>query len=567
MPGGTDQTLRPFLWRAERLYPETEIVSRTAGGIERYDYARYADRVAQLANALDDAGVEAGDRVGTVCWNDHWHLETYFAVPNRGSQLHTINPMLPEHHLQYIVENAEDRVLFVNPSLLEAVESAYDPDAFASVERFVVMGDAVPDTDLPDVVDYESFVDGHPTDYDWPAVDEDRPAGMCYTSGTTGRPKGVEYTHQMLWSHTMAVQSPQGIPVEDRDVVMPFVPMFHVNAWGIPFQATAAGAKQVLPGPSPEPADLAALIEEEDVTLTAGVPTIWLGLMEHVEEHGADLSSLERLVVGGSAAPEAMVRWFEDRGIELVHGWGMTEMSPLGSVAHIKHDLRDADPETLVAKRTKQGLILPGIEFRVVDDDGDEVPWDGESFGELWIRGPWVTEEYFARPEANEEEFEDVSASDASGESGAPAPGRYLKTGDIVTVDGDGYVEIVDRAKDVIKSGGEWISSVELENALMAHDDVAEATVIGVPHERWQERPVAFVVPAADADTDGLDEALVELLRDDFPKWWLPDEVIFIDEIPKTATGKFSKKDLRDEYSDASLVEGEVPEDVAPDDA
>jgi fatty-acyl-CoA synthase len=548
MPGGTDQTLRPFLWRAANLYPETEIVSRTVGGIERYDYRSYADRVAQLAHALDDAGIEAGDRVGTVCWNDHWHFETYFAVPNRGSQLHTINPLLPDHHVQFIVENAADRLVFVNPSLLEKVGSAYEPESFASVEQFVVMGDSAPETDLPNVTDYESFIDGYPTEYDWPALDEEQPAGMCYTSGTTGKPKGVEYTHQMLWAHVMATQQPQGIPIRDDDVVMPFVPMFHVNAWGLPFSTTAAGAKHVFPGPSPDPEDLANLIEAEGVTITAGVPTIWLGMMEYAEANDPDLSSLDKVIVGGSAAPEAMIRWFENQGIELVHAWGMTEMSPIGSVAYLKGDLRDADFDTQIEKRKTQGLMVPGIEYRVVDDDGEDVPWNGEDFGELWVRGPWITQEYFKRPEANETDFED----------------GYLKTGDIVTVDEDGYLQIVDRAKDVIKSGGEWISSVELENALMAHDDVSEATVIGVPHERWQERPVAFVVPVEGVDVADIEDELHDLLREDFPKWWLPDDVIQIDEIPKTATGKFSKKDLRDEYSDESLVEGRVPEGAAP---
>jgi fatty-acyl-CoA synthase len=328
---------------------------------------------------------------------------------------------------------------------------------------------------------------------------------------------------------------------------MPVVPMFHVNAWGMPFSATAVGAKHVYPGPAPEPADVAALIENEGVTVTAGVPTVWLGLLEYMQDNEVDLSSLEQVIIGGSAAPEAVIRQFDELGVEVLHAWGMTEMSPIGTVAHLKGGLEDADYDTQVEKRTKQGLAVPGLEFRVVDDDGNEIPWDGEAFGELYVRGPWVTTEYFKRPDASEEDFE----------------GSWLKTGDIVSVDPDGYLKIVDRAKDVIKSGGEWISSVELENALMAHDDVSEATVIGVPHERWQERPVAFVVPTAGAGDD-LEEELLGMLREDFPKWWLPDDVVYIDEIPKTATGKFSKKDLREEYADESLVEGKVPEDAAP---
>jgi len=543
-------TLRPFLWRAANLYPETEIVSRTHDGIERYTYAEYADRTAQLANALEAAGIEEGDRVATFCWNHHRHFETYFGVPTIGAQLHTINPLLPDEHIQYIVGNANDEIIFVDPSLVEKLAgAAEDAVEFDGVE-FVVIGDAVPETTLEPVTDYESFLEGRDTEYDWPQLDEEQPAGMCYTSGTTGRPKGVEYTHKMLWAHTMESLAPGGIPMDDDDVVMPVVPMFHVNAWGMPFTATAGGAKHVYPGPSPDPADLAGLIEDEGVTITAGVPTVWLGLMEYAEETDLDLSSLDTVIVGGSAAPRAMIEWFDERDVEVLHAWGMTEMSPIGSVAHLKTDLEDEPYEVQLDKRSKQGLFVPGLEFRVVDDDGEEVPWNGEDFGELYVRGPSVTTEYFKRPDANEEDFED----------------GWLKTGDIVSVDEDGYIKIVDRAKDVIKSGGEWISSVELENSIMAHDEVSEAAVVGVPHERWQERPVAFVVPTADADEEALPEGILEMLRDEYPKWWLPDEIELIDEIPKTATGKFSKKDLREEHADASLVEGQVPEESAPDD-
>jgi fatty-acyl-CoA synthase len=550
MPGGTDLTLRPFLWRAEKLYPDTEIVSRTHDGIERYTYGEYADRTAQLANALDAAGIEEGDRIGTFCWNHHRHFETYFAVPTIGAQLHTINPLLPDEHIQYIVGNAEDRIIFVDPSLVEKLEgAAEDAVEFDDVE-FVVMGDAVPETTLEPVTDYESFVEDESAEYDWPELDEDQPAGMCYTSGTTGRPKGVEYTHKMLWTHTMESLSPAGIPMDDDDVVMPVVPMFHVNAWGMPFTATAGGSKHVYPGPSPSPEDLAKLIEEEGVTITAGVPTVWLGLMEYAKENDLDLSSLDSVIVGGSAAPRSMIKWFDDRDVELLHAWGMTEMSPIGSVAHLKAGLEDDPYEEQLKKRSKQGLFVPGLEFRVVDDDGNEVPWNGEDFGELLVRGPSVTTEYFKRPDANEEDFED----------------GWLRTGDIVTVDEDGYIKIVDRAKDVIKSGGEWISSVELENSIMAHDDVSEAAVVGVPHEKWQERPIAFVVPVEGADEEELREGIYAMLREEYPKWWLPDAVEFIDAVPKTATGKFSKKDLREEYDDADLFEGQTPEEAAPDD-
>jgi fatty-acyl-CoA synthase len=550
MPGGTDQTLRPFLWRAEKLYPDTEIVSRTHEGIERYTYSEYADRTAQLAHAMDEVGIGDGERVATFCWNHHRHFETYFAIPTTGRQLHTINPLLPDEHIQFIVQNAEDRIIFVDPSLAEKLAAAHDPEAFESVERIVVMGSETPDLGM-NAVDYESFIDGHDTEYDWPVLDEERPAGMCYTSGTTGKPKGVEYTQQMLWSHTMATMTPQGLGIGDDEVVMPVVPMFHVNAWGMPFSTTAAGAKHVYPGPSPDPEDIAGLIEDEGVTITAGVPTVWLGLQEYMQAgNDVDLSTLDTVIIGGSAAPKAMIEWFDDHGVSVTHAWGMTEMSPIGSVAHLKGGLaEDLTYEEQLERRAKQGLIVPGLEFRVIDDDGNEVPWNGEDFGELHVRGPWVTQEYFKRPEANETDFE----------------GNWLKTGDVVTVDEDGYIQIVDRAKDVIKSGGEWISSVELENAIMAHDDVAEAAVVGVPHERWQERPVAFVVPGKGVDVDTLEQNLREMISEEYPKWWLPDDFIEIDEVPKTATGKFSKKDLREEYAQESLVEGQVPEEAAPD--
>ncbi|SFL16463.1 fatty-acyl-CoA synthase [Halogranum rubrum] len=557
MAGTTDQTLQPFLWRASRLFPEQEVVSRTHEGVQRYTYSEYEARVGRLANALADAGIEEGDRVATFSWNHHWHFETYFAVPNMGAQLHTINPLLPDHHIQYIVENASDAVIFVDPSLLEKLEGALAADggeeAFASVDQFVVVGSSVPDTSLSPVTDYESFVEGHDAEYDWPEVSEEQPAGMCYTSGTTGEPKGVEYTQQMLWAHTMASLPQSGLDIGPDDVVMPVVPMFHVNAWGMPFSTTAAGAKHVYPGPAPTPEDLAKLIEEEGVTLTAGVPTVWLGLLDYLDEHDADLSSLERIVIGGSAAPESVIRRFdEEYDVDVLHAWGMSEMSPIGTVSHLKPEMHDWPKEDQYAKRAKQGLFVPGLEYRVVDDDGNEVPQNGEDFGELWVRGPWVVTEYFKRPDANEEDFED-----------APG-GKWLKTGDVVTIDSDGYMELVDRAKDVIKSGGEWISSVELENALMSHDDVAEATVIGVPHERWQERPVACVVPKEGVDQEALKADLQKLVGDKFPKWWAPDEVVFIESVPKTATGKFDKKVLRDQYDDESLVEGKTPEDAAP---
>ncbi|WP_251330880.1 long-chain fatty acid--CoA ligase [Haloplanus pelagicus] len=522
----TGQTLRPFLSRAATLYPDREVVSRTADGTTRYTYAAYADRVSRLAAALRAAGIERGDRVATLCWNHDRHFEAYFAVPDLGAQLHTINPLLPAEDVRTIVERAGDRLLFVDPSLTDALTAAYDPDAFESVEQVVVVGSETPDLPAESVTSFEAFVAGHDATFDPPTLDGDDLAGLCYSSGTTGDPKGVEYTQRMLWSHTMAIMTPMGLDIADHDVVMPVVPMFHINAWGLPYAATAAGAKHVYPGPSPDPADLVGLIEREGVTVTAGVPTVWLGVLDYLQDHEADLSTLDRIVIGGAAPPERLIRAFDDRGVEVVHGWGMTETAPVGAVSHLKPELRDADYETQLTKRTKQGLVLPGLEFDVVDDAGESVPHDGESMGELRIRGPWVAEAYL------DADPEDVFAD------------GWLRTGDVVTVDADGYVELVDRAADVIKSGGEWISSQALENAIMGHEAVTEAAVVGVPHERWGERPVAYVVADA-ADHDALIDTVSDRLRESYPDWWVPDSFEFVESIPKTATGKFAKTDLR----------------------
>jgi len=539
------QTLRPFLSRAVKLYPDRELVARTGTGTVRYTYETYADRVGRLADALRAAGVGRGDTVATMCWNHDRHAEAYYAVPNLGARLHTINPLLPGEDVRRIVDEAGDRLLFVDASLAGALAEAYAPAAFESVEQIVVVGEGMPDLPFETVVDADDFVVGHDPDPAYPNLGGDDPAGLCYSSGTTGAPKGVAYTQRMLWSHTMAILTPMGLDISDADVVMPVVPMFHINAWGLPYAATAAGAKHVYPGPSPDPADLVDLIEREGVTLTAGVPTVWLGVLDHLDTHDADLSSLERIVVGGAAPPERLVRAFDDHGVEVVHGWGMTETAPVGAVSHLKPELRDANYETRLGKRLKQGLILPGLEFRVVDDSGDDVPHDGESMGELLVRGPWVATEYYGG--AGDDDFE----------------GSWLRTGDVVTVDTDGYVDLVDRAADVINSGGEWISSQALENAIMDHGAVREAAVVGVPHERWGERPVAYVVSDADAaGREALTDALRARLREPYPDWWVPDRFEFVQTLPKTATGKFDKVGLRERFD--GRLDGAV--DAAPPD-
>ena len=537
---GHAQTIRPFLSRAARLYPDRELVARTADGTVRYTYAEYADRVGRLASALRAVGIDRGDHVATMCWNHDRHAEAYYAVPNLGAALHTINPLLPADDVRRIVAEAADRLLFVDASLAGALAEAYDSDAFESVEQAVVVGGEAPDLPV-DAVGIDAFVGGHDPAPDYPDLGGDDAAGLCYSSGTTGAPKGVRYTQRMLWSHTMAILTPAGLDISHHDTVMPVVPMFHINAWGLPYAATAAGAAQVYPGPSPDPADLVTLIEDEGVTLTAGVPTVWLGVLDYLGDHDADLSTLERVVVGGAAPPERLIRAFDDRGVEVVHGWGMTETAPVGAVSHLKPELRDAGYETRLDKRLKQGLILPGLEFRAVDDDGSEVPHDGESMGELLIRGPWVTTSYYGR-EDDDESFE----------------GSWLRTGDVVTVDGSGYIELVDRSADVINSGGEWISSQAVENAIMDDGSVREAAVVGVPHDRWGERPVAYVVTDAD-DREALIDAAGERVRAAYPDWWVPDRVEFVETLPKTATGKFDKVGLRARFEGS--LDGSVDAD------
>ncbi|MFT4909125.1 MAG: fatty-acyl-CoA synthase [Natronomonas sp.] len=534
-------TLRPFFWRATRLFPETEVVSRTHDGIDRYTYLDFGDRVRRLAAALANMGVTSGDRVGTLGWNTHRHLEAYYAVPLSGAQLHTVNLLLRDDNVEYIINDAADDVLIVDRDAVTILDRLWDQ--IDGVREVVVMDDIVPETDadLPLSAFEDLIADTDPM-ASWPPLSEDDPAGMCYTSGTTGMPKGVEYTHKMLYAHAMMVMTPAALNIAEDDVVMPVVPMFHVNSWEFPYAVTMAGAKQVYPGPSPDPADLVDLIESEDVTLTAGVPTVWIDVLGHLDEHGGDLSSLERIIVGGSAAPREVMRRYEDEyDVTIEHAWGMTEVMSIGSVSRPTSGAATGGREAALDKRAKQGLLSPGLEMRVVGDDGEPVSWDGEAFGELLVRGPTVVGEYYNRPEANESDF--VAADDGGT--------RWLRTGDIATVDEDGYIEVVDRAKDVIKSGGEWISSIELENALMAHDDIAEAVVIAAPHERWQERPLAFVVPKAGCEI-GV-EAVRTFLAKEFPRWWLPDGVRFREEIPKTATGKFDKKTLRETIEEPDL--------------
>ena len=530
-------TVDKILDRAVQLYPDREIVTkRMDGSLHRYTYGEMADRVGKLANALEALGVERGERIATVAVNNFRHLELYFAPAVSGRSIHMCNMRLPDDHFQYIVNDAEDKVLFVDPPFLEKVEA--NADAFETVEQYVVLGDHVPETDLEPVVAYEDLIEDQSAEYDRPDLDEEEECGMCYTSGTTGKPKGVAYTHRGIYLHSIMASHVDTTAVSQADTVLPVVPMFHANGWGIPYTATFVGAKQVLPGVHSDPEPVAKLIDEEEVTLSAGVPTIWLGMADYLEENPeVDISNIDRLTVGGSAPPESLIRTYDERyDAPILQGWGMTETSPLGSVSKLRRETEELPPEEQYRLLSKAGIPVPGIEVRIIDEEGEEVPKNGEDFGELQVRGPWVVDEYHDRPDANAESFTDDG---------------WLKTGDIATMDEHGFIDIVDRKKDVIKSGGEWISSVDLENELMAHEAVAEATVIAVPHEKWQERPMACVVLAggADASADDLESHLAE----SFPDWWLPDEYQFVEEIPKTSTGKFDKMALRNRFDDVEL--------------
>jgi fatty-acyl-CoA synthase len=499
--------VRGIAERAERLFGHREIVSRTHDGVERSTYAEVVERARRVASSLQRLGVRPGDRVATFGWNSVRHLELYLALPAMGAVLHTLNIRLFEADLHYIVGHAEDRVIFLDASLAEAMPR------FEGVEHEVVMPDGPGARD--GALDYEQLVaDGDPG-FAFPDVDERQAAAMCYTSGTTGRPKGVVYSHRSTVLHTLIANQADSIGLREVDTVMPVVPMFHANAWGLPYAAALAGSRQVLPGPRMAPADLAALIAAERVTFSGAVPTIWQGMLQL--DPPPDLSSLDRVICGGSAVPEALIRAFDARfGVPLIQAWGMTETSPMASVSHLPAD-PPADEDARYRLRATQGRIVPLVDFRI----------DEESGGELQVRGPTIASTY----------YEDESAAEKFTDDG------WLRTGDVAEVDEGGYIRLVDRTKDLVKSGGEWISSVELENAIMAHPDVLEAAVVAVPDERWSERPCACVVRSQGSELDG--DALRAFLADRVAKWWLPERVEFIDEVPKTSVGKFDKKVLR----------------------
>jgi fatty-acyl-CoA synthase len=529
-------TLNHVLLRLRSCNSGAEVITLTeAGSVRRAKHAELAARIDRLARALERLGVEQGDRVATFAWNNQRHLELYFAVPCTGAVLHTLNIRLFEEQLTYIVNHAEDKLIFVDQSLVPVLTSL--APSFESVEHYVVMGDGGPQPalleQLPNALDYEQLLDAAgPQPFDYPDLDERQAAALCYTSGTTGNPKGVLYSHRSISLHSSATLMSDSNGLSRTDRVLAVVPMFHANAWGLPYGAALAGADLILPDRFLSAEPLARLITAEQPTLMGCVPTIFADLLRYAEEHPeVDLSSLTNAACGGSAVPRQLMKDFEERhGVRIFQAWGMTETSP---VATYSRPLEGEHDDAYWDDRAKQGRPLPWVELRLVDDDGREIPWDGESTGEIQVRGPWVASAYFREPD--EEKFD----------------AGWLRTGDIAAVDEKGFVRITDRAKDVIKSGGEWISSVELENELMSHPDVVEAAVIAKPDERWAERPLCCVVLGDGASATA--EQLVEHLRGRVAKWWLPDEFAFIDEIPKTSVGKFDKKVLRRELSAGSL--------------
>jgi len=528
-------TLTPLMERARRLYSSKEIVTKVGPSLERTTYGQWAERVNRLANALARLGIQKGDRVATFAWNNTRHLELYFAVPCMGAVLHPLNLRLPGDQLLYIINHAGDKILFVDPSLLPVVEKL--APQLKNVKHYVVMGDTVPETTLAPVSAYEDLLKEVGSDHPWPALHENDAAAMCYTSGTTGNPKGVVYSHRAIYLHSLGLSMADSFALAEPDTFMPVVPMFHVLAWGAPYACTMLGVKQVFPGSHLQPRDLAELIQVEKVTITAGVPTLWLGLLGLLEKERYDLSSLKCMIVGGAAAPQSMIEAYQKKyGLQIVHAWGMTEMTPLGTVSRLKSYQTELPEATKFAIRAKQGLPSVGVEIRGMDEDGHEIPWDGKTFGELQVRGPWIIRSYY-NDERSSQSFTD----------------GWFRTGDVVTIDPEGFVQIVDRTKDVIKSGGEWISSQDLENAIMAHPKVMEAAVIAVAHPKWQERPLACVVPKPDFRDSITKEEILQHLRARFDKMYLPDDIIFIEAVPKTSVGKFDKKVLRSQYKDYKL--------------
>ena len=521
---------------AERHHGDAEIVSRRVeGDIHRYTYKDSAKRARQVASALDRLELEFSDRVATLAWNGYRHFELYYGVSGSGRVLHTVNPRLHPDQIAWIANHAEDQVLCFDMNFLPLVQAVHSK--CPTIKKYIALCDEAllpKDSGIPNLVSYESWIGAESGEYQWPSFDENSASSMCYTSGTTGNPKAALYSHRSSTLHAYAAALPDVMGISARDAILPVVPMFHVNAWGIPYSAALTGAKLVFPGPAMDGKSIYELIEAEKVTYAAGVPTVWQMLLTHMKPAGLRFSTLQRTIIGGSACPPAMISAFsDDYGVEVLHAWGMTEMSPLGTVCTLKNKHDALSPEDKMKIRLKQGRSIYGVDLKIVNEAGDELAWDGKTYGDLHVKGPWIVREYF------------------KSEGGNPLVNGWFPTGDVGTIDADGYLQITDRSKDVIKSGGEWISSIDVENIAVAHPAVAIAACIGMIHPKWDERPIIAVVKRSGMDVTR--EELIKFYDGKTAKWQIPDDVIFVDSIPLGATGKILKTKLREMLKDYKL--------------
>jgi len=531
-----------LITHASRHHGDTEIVSRTiegpaadgSGGIHRYTYRDAHQRARQLAQALARLGVKDGDRVGTLAWNGYRHFEAFYGISGMGAVMHTVNPRLFPEQLVYIVNHAEDSYMLFDINLAPLIEKL--APVCKGVKGWIAMTDRahMPKVSIPNMLCYEELLAAENGNYEWPQFDEHTASSLCYTSGTTGNPKGVLYSHRSTVIHAFAAALPDALNISARDVMLPVVPMFHANAWSLPYGCAMVGAKLVFPGAGLDGKSLYQLFETEKVTVSAGVPTVWLALLMHMGQNKLKFSTMNRTVIGGSAAPAAMIKSFqEEYGVQVLHAWGMTEMSPLGTVCTFKAKHLKLSNEQRLALQNKQGHNIFGADMKIVDGEGKELPWDGKVFGDLLVRGPWITSSYF------------------KGEGGDPLVDGWFPTGDVATIDADGYMQITDRSKDVIKTGGEWISTIDLENIAVGHPSVAEAAVIGCAHPKWDERPLLIVVKKPGAEVTR--EELLKFYEGKVAKWWMPDDVAFVEQLPHTATGKLLKTKLREDFKGHKL--------------
>ena len=521
---------------AERHHGEGEVVSRRVeGDIHRYTYKEVAQRARKVANALDQLKLAFSDRVATLAWNGYRHLELYFGVSGSGRVLHTLNPRLHPDQIVWIANHAEDQVLCFDMSFLPIVKAVHR--RCTTIKHFIALceADALPaDSGIPGLQSYEAWIAHQSSSYAWPQFDENSASSLCYTSGTTGNPKGALYSHRSTLLHALSGALPDALSMSARDAVLPVVPMFHVNAWGLPYSAAMTGAKLVFPGPAMDGKSIFELIESERVSFAAGVPTVWQMMLAHMQSGNLRFSTLKRTVIGGSACPPAMIQAFnDDYGVEVLHAWGMTEMSPLGTVCTLKNKHLTLDAPGKMKVRLKQGRGIFGVDMKIVGDDGAELPWDGKAYGDLLVKGPWIISDYF------------------KGEGGSPLVDGWFPTGDVATIDAEGYMQITDRSKDVIKSGGEWISSIDVENIAMAHPAVAMAACIGMKHPKWDERPIIAVVKKPGSEVTR--EELLAFFEGKTAKWQIPDDVVFVDAIPLGGTGKMQKTKVRELLADYKL--------------